>query len=87
MDMLHKLINKMNKINKMDDDSDFIPRSARMVNFDFRVTKKVGNSPEFLSIKTDTETLVIEFRLAFIQKILKNSKFNTRSHDMSSTMT
>ena len=32
IDMLHKLMPKMEQLVKMDDDSDFIPRSARMVN-------------------------------------------------------
>ena len=39
IDMLHKLMPKMEQLAKMDDDSDFIPRSARMVNFEFRVSK------------------------------------------------
>ena len=47
IDLLHTLITRMNQYNKMDDDSEFIPLSARMVNFDFRVTKVVENSPEF----------------------------------------
>ena len=42
----------------MDDDKEFIPRSARLVNFDFRVTKKVENNPEFLVIKADTDSIV-----------------------------
>ena len=41
IDLLHKLINKMDHSNKMDDNSNFIPRSPRMVNFNFQVTKKV----------------------------------------------
>ena len=41
IDLLHKLINKMNQSNKMDDNNNFIPTSPRMVNFDFQVTKKV----------------------------------------------
>ena len=69
-DLLHKLITKMNQLTKMDDDSDFIPRSARMVNFEFRVTKKVENSPEFLAIKAETDTLVLEFKLNLKQKIM-----------------
>ena len=74
IDLLHKLITKMNQFTKMDDDSDFIPRSARMVNFDFRVTKKVENSPEFLAIQADTNTLVQEFRQALKQKIKQTLK-------------
>ena len=70
IDLLHKLLLKMRQLNKMDDDDDFIPRSARLVNFDFRVTKKVENNPEFLVIKADTDTLVQEFRLALKHKIM-----------------
>jgi len=69
IDLLHKLMSKNTQLNKMDDDDDFIPRSARLVNFEFRVTKKVENHPEFRVIKTDTDTLVHEFRLALKQKI------------------
>ena len=74
IDSLHKLVTKMNQFVKMDDDSDFIPRSARLVNFEFRVTKKVENNPEFLVIKADTDTLVEEFRLALKQKIMQTLK-------------
>ena len=55
----------------MDDDSEFIPCSTRMVNFYFRVTKKVENSPEFMTIKAGTYTIVLEFKLALKQKIMK----------------
>ena len=64
----------MNQYDKMEDDSDFIPRSARLVNFEFRVTKKVENNPEFLVIKSDTDTLVTDFRLALKQKIMQTLK-------------
>ena len=74
MDLLHKLMSKMIQYEKMDDDSDFIPRSARLVNFEFRVTKKVENSPEFLAIQADTDTLVQEFRQALKQKIRQTLK-------------
>ena len=57
----------------MDDDSEFIPRSARMVNFGFRVTKVVENSLEFLAIKADTDTLVLEFKLALKQQVMKKN--------------
>ena len=57
----------------MDDDSEFIPRSARMVNFGFRVTKVVENSPEFLAIKADIDTLVLEFKLALKQQVMKKN--------------
>ena len=69
LDLLHKLVTKMNQYDKMDDDSEFIPCSARLVNLEFRVTKKVENNPEFLVIKTETDTLVLDFKLTLKAKI------------------
>jgi len=69
-DLLHKLMTKTAQHKKMEDENDFIPRSARLINFDFRVTKKVENSPEFLAIKTETDTLVLEFKMNLKQKIM-----------------
>ena len=71
IDLLHKFINKMNQYKKMGDDREFIPRSARMVNFDFRVTKKVEDNPEFLVVKADTDALMLEFKLALKRKIME----------------
>ena len=68
----------MNQFVKMDDDSDFIPCSARLVNFEFRVTKVVEIDPEFLVIKADTDTLVLEFKLALKQKIMKTLQLECR---------
>ena len=53
----------------MDDTSEFILRSTRLVNFKFTVTKKVEDKPKFLIIKADTDTLVHDFRLALKKKI------------------
>ena len=47
----------------MEGDSELIPCSARLVNFKFKVTKKVENNPDLLVIKADANTLIQEFRL------------------------
>ena len=78
LDLLHNLITKMNQFRKMDDDKEFIPRSARLVNFDFRVTKKVENNPEFLVIKADTNSIVQEFKLALKLKIMHTLQLECR---------
>ena len=54
----------------MDADEDFIPRSARLVNFEFRVTKKVEASEEFQEVKAETTLLIKEFRLNLKAKIM-----------------
>ena len=51
---------KMRQLIKIEGDSEFILRSTRLVNFEFRVTKKVEDIPECLVIKTDTDTFVQE---------------------------
>ena len=61
----------MNQFDMMDDDEDLIPCSARMVNFEFWVTKKVEYDPDFLVIKAGTETLVLDFKLAPKVKIMQ----------------
>ena len=42
-----------------------------MVNFEFRVTKKVENNPEFLVIKAVTDTFVLDFKLALKVNIIQ----------------
>ena len=54
----------------MEDDNDFIPRSARLVEFEFRTSKMVEDSPAFQTIKADTIVLVKDFRLALKQQIM-----------------
>ena len=54
----------------MDDDEDFIPRSARLVELNFRTSKMVEDSPEFQTVKADTIILVKEFRFALKLKIM-----------------
>ena len=74
LDHLHKLLTKVRQLTKMEDDAEFIPRSARLVEFEFRTSKKVEDSPEFQTVKADTISLVSEFRLALKAKIIATLK-------------
>ena len=74
IDHLHKLLTKIRQLRKMEDDADFIPRSARLVEFEFRTSKMVEDSPEFQIVKADTISLVSEFRLALKAKIIATLK-------------
>ena len=78
LDLLHKLITKMNQYNKMDDDPDYIPRSANLINFDFRVTKQVESHAEFFVIKADTDILMTEFKKAIKLKIMEALQLECR---------
>ena len=55
----------------MSDDEDFILRSARLVNFEFRVTKEVEVYPDFVVIKDDTTNLVNKFKKDLKTKIME----------------
>ena len=54
----------MKQINKMDDNDEFILRSARLVNFEYRITKKLEANPELLAIKDDIDAIVNKFQIA-----------------------
>ena len=54
----------------MEDDEDFIPRSARLVNFDFQVPKQVEASEEFQEVKAQTNQIIQEFRIHLKGKII-----------------
>ena len=68
----------MNQYNKMDDDPDYIPRSANLINFDFRVTKQVESHAEFFVIKADTDILMTEFKKAIKLKIMEALQLECR---------
>ena len=74
VDHLHKLLTKVRQFTKMEDDDDFIPRSARLVEFEFRTSKMVEDSPAFQTIKADTIVLIKDFRLALKQQIMATLK-------------
>ena len=70
VDLLHKWSTKCRQHGKMEADEDFIPRSARLVNFDFRVTRKVETSEEFQEVQAETNLLIKEFRFNLKSKIM-----------------
>ena len=78
MDLLHKFSTKCRQHAKMENDDDFIPRSARLMNFEFMVSKQVECSEEFLGVKVETEALVKEFRLNLKGKIIEILKMCRR---------
>ena len=78
LDLLHKMISKMNQYKKMDDDPDYIPRSANLINFEFRVTKEVENHAEFFVIKADTDQIMQEFKEKIKRKIMQALQLECR---------
>ena len=58
----------------MKDDDDFIPRSARLCDFEFRVSKPVEASPEFLEVQAATNIMMQDFRLALKAKVMATLK-------------
>jgi hypothetical protein len=60
-----KYLNKSFHIIKMEDDEEFIPRSAR-IEFSYKMSKKAEEQPEFIALQEETTPLIIQ-----IQKQLK----------------
>ena len=58
----------------MKDDDDFIPRSARLSDFEFRCSKQVETSPEFLEVQAATNIMMQAFRLELKVKIMATLK-------------
>ena len=71
---LHKWNTKCSQLQKMKDDDEFIPRSARLGDFEFRVSKQVEASPEFLEVQAATNILMQDFRLALKSQVMKTLK-------------
>ena len=71
IERLHSWTTKVRQYSKMEDDTEFIPRSARLVNFEFRVTKKVEVLPEFLEVQAATNVMIQDFRFDLKVKIMQ----------------
>jgi len=59
--ILVKAENKRFHISKMEDEEDFIPRSARL-KFDLNVSKRTDELPEFKTLKGSTEVSIMDFQ-------------------------
>ena len=74
IDSLHKLLSKVRQFVKMEGDEEFIPRSARLIEFEFRTSKQVEDSPAFQAINAETILIVKEFRLSLKKQIMATLK-------------
>ena len=63
--------NKMDTYTRMNDDAEFIPRSAR-INFTIQSNKLTSELESFQDVKDETEEIVKETRLKLRSKILKS---------------
>ena len=68
---LHSWSTKVRQYSKMADDIEFIPRSARLVDFVFHVSKQVEASPEFLGVQAETNVMIADFRLDLKVKVMQ----------------
>ena len=60
--LLHDLHHKKRQLHRIGSDEDYIPSSARIVDFQFFVRKKVEESAEFSALKDETTARILEFR-------------------------
>ena len=70
IDIYHKLQQKNTQLSKMENNQDFIPRSAR-INFEFYVRPEVQRSEDFSSIQSTTTDLIKSFQLNLKEQIMK----------------
>ena len=70
IDLHHKLHQKQIQLSKMENNADFIPRSAR-INFEFYVRPTVQQSTEFTAIQSETTDLIKSFQLNLKSQIIK----------------
>ena len=70
---LHKISHKKTQAQKIEDDDDFIPRSAR-VNFTLSASKLVEQDVEYTRLLDETSVIVTTFQAALKSKILAVAK-------------
>jgi hypothetical protein len=73
---LQKLSHKQRQVKKIEDEVDFVPRSAR-VKFTLTTSKLVEEDAEYIRLRDETSTLVDNFQTALKNSILKLAKLET----------
>ena len=73
LQLLHKLAHKTTQVSKIEDDPEFIPRSAR-IQFALSASKSVEEDAEYKRLKDETSELVTNFQAALKTKILAVAK-------------
>jgi hypothetical protein len=71
--LLSKLDNKRKQVQRMADDDNFIPRSAR-IDFVLKVSKRAEESPEFIALDEETSSIVEKFQKDLKEQIVKAAK-------------
>ena len=75
IDLFHKLKQKETQLTKMNDNGDFIPRSAR-VNFEFYLRPEIKQTDEFGTIQLETTDLIKTFQFGLKAQIVKTMKLD-----------
>ena len=74
---LHRIWSKQRQISKLENDEQFIPRSAR-VQFVLTSSKLAEKDEEYLRLRDDTAILVLNFQKELKRKIVSTSKLESR---------
>ena len=69
INLTHSWTSKVRQLKKMEDDDEYLPRSTRNVDFEFRVTKQVEDTEEYKSINAETQIIMNDFRLSLKGKV------------------
>jgi hypothetical protein len=68
-----KALNKSFHITKMEDDEEFIPRSAR-IEFSYKMSKNAEEKPEFIALQEETIPLIVQIQKQLKRKVLAATK-------------
>ena len=77
IDTYHKIQQKNTQLSKMENNLDFIPRSAR-INFEFYVRPEVQRTDEFNAIQSNTTALIKTFQLNLKEQIISTMKLDIK---------
>ena len=75
IDLFHKLKQKETQLTKMNENEDFIPRSAR-VNFEFYLRPEIRQTDEFGIIQSETIDLIKTFQYGLKAQVVKTMKLD-----------
>jgi hypothetical protein len=78
LDLLHKLYGKKLQVARMESSQDFVPRSAR-IEFMFHMSKAANDRPEFIALKEETDSKMLEFQKFLTGQIIKATKIECES--------
>ena len=77
IDLHHKLKAKKAKLEKMENDDEFYPRSTR-IEFDLKASKKVAVLPDYIELQESTNVIIEKVKADLKSPLLQSSRWRLR---------